>query len=476
MTKLGKYEILEEIGRGGFAVVYKARDTSLDRVVALKVLHPQLTIDPKFVQRFHQEAQAAARLHHPHIVTIHEVGEEAGQHYLAMTFLPGRALDERLAVTKGPLPVELAISIAEQIADALNTIHQQGLVHRDVKPANIMVDNKGQATLLDFGIVRAAEGTRLTTTMAILGTPEYMAPEQADPTDVQEIDWRADIYALGVVAYEMLVGRPPFTGKSPTKVLYQHVHEPPPAPTALNPDLPVGLESILLQALAKQREKRFRHAGDFVGELRRALLADGRIKAQPARQEPLYEQLLVANTQTETPSVPVQSTSEKPVSRSRPRPTKAGAEVSITRAGFKAGWIGAVVLGILAFSNLIPLEEGGALSMILGWACLGGELLACVGIGVLAGIYLPPPRDVKTGAYAGAIAGAFSGIAASIMTVVTTAISPLSSMVGFLADQDFGTNWVELVLTGGLCCLSWIGIGVVLGALGGLISAVIKSD
>jgi serine/threonine protein kinase len=176
VKKLGKYEILEEIGRGGFAVVYKARDTTLNRVVALKVLHPQLTTDPKFVQRFHQEAQTAARLHHPHIVTIHDVGEETGQHYLAMAFLPGRTLDERLSATKGPLPVELAISIVEQIADALGTIHQHGLVHRDVKPANIMVDSRSQATLLDFGIVRAAEGTRLTTTMAVLGTPEYMAP------------------------------------------------------------------------------------------------------------------------------------------------------------------------------------------------------------------------------------------------------------------------------------------------------------
>jgi serine/threonine-protein kinase len=294
--RIGKYEILDELGRGGFAVVYKARDTILNRIVALKVLHPQLTTDPTFVQRFHQEAQTAARLHHPHIVTIYEVGKEAGQHYLAMTFLPGRTLDERLSATRGPLPVELAISITEQIAEALDTIHQQGLVHRDVKPANVVVDSKGRSTLLDFGIVRAAEGTRLTTTMAILGTPEYMAPEQAELEEGVDVDWRADIYALGVVAYEMLVGRPPFCGKSPTAILHKHVYQPPPAPTALNSTLPARLEPLLLKALAKRRERRFQQAGDFAAALRRTLLTESEPGGQETQLAPLYDQIQAAVT------------------------------------------------------------------------------------------------------------------------------------------------------------------------------------
>jgi formylglycine-generating enzyme required for sulfatase activity len=222
--------------------------------------------------------RTAAGLRHPHIVTIHDVGEEAGQHYLAMAFLPGRTLDKWLS--EGPLPVEQAVSIVEQIAGALDAIHEQQLVHRDVKPGNIMLDEAGQATLLDFGIVRAAEGTRLTTTMAVLGTPEYMAPEQAELDEAAEIDWRADVYALGVVAYQMLVGQPPFAGKSPTAVLYKHVHEPPPAPGTLNPDLPAGLEPVLLKALAKRREERFQQAGAFAAALRRALLP-----VLPAREE-----------------------------------------------------------------------------------------------------------------------------------------------------------------------------------------------
>jgi formylglycine-generating enzyme required for sulfatase activity/predicted Ser/Thr protein kinase len=291
--RIGKYEIVEEIGRGGFAVVYKARDTSLDRIVALKVLHPQHTIDPKFIRRFRQEAQTAARLHHPHIVTIYEVGEEAGQHYIAMVFLPGRTLDK--VVDGKPLPTDRAISITEQVADALDAIHEQGLVHRDVKPGNVMVDEAGQATLLDFGIVRAAEGTRLTTTMTTLGTPEYMAPEQAEIAEgTPDIDWRADIYALGVVAYEMLVGQPPFTGRSPTAILHKHVYEQPPAPRTLNPDLPQEMEPVLLKALAKRPAQRYQSAGAFARALREALAAAEQARQREAQLAETYTQLQAA--------------------------------------------------------------------------------------------------------------------------------------------------------------------------------------
>ena len=268
MTRLGKYEILEELGRGGFAVVYKARDTTLDRVVALKVLHPQLTTDPKFVQRFHQEARTAASFLHPHIVTIFEVGEEAGQHFLAMACLSGCTLDQLL--TRGAMPPLRAVSILEQLAAALDVIHQKGLIHRDVKPGNVMVDDSGRATLLDFGIVRAAEGTRLTTTMAVLGTPEYMSPELAEG---EEPDARSDIYSLGVVAYQMLTGQAPFRAPSPLAVLRFHADKAPPAPRGLNPDLSAGIERVLLKALAKRRAERFQSAGELTRALREAVAA-----------------------------------------------------------------------------------------------------------------------------------------------------------------------------------------------------------
>jgi serine/threonine protein kinase len=270
MKTLGHYEILEELGRGGFAVVYKAHDTTLDRVVALKVLHSHLNTDPEFVQRFRQEAQVAAKLDHPNIVTIYEVDEEDGQHYLAMTFLPGHTLDKLLV--EGPLPMEQAICIVEQIADALDAIHQQGLVHRDVKPANIIVDSKDQATLLDFGIVRAAEGTRLTMTMAVLGSPEYMAPEQADPSQASEIGPATDQYALGVVAYQLLTGQVPFTGSVPA-TLHMHVHETVPAPHLLRPNLGEDLSAVVLQALAKSPADRYPSVRLFAAALRETVEA-----------------------------------------------------------------------------------------------------------------------------------------------------------------------------------------------------------
>ncbi len=288
MDKLGKYEIIKEIGRGGFATVYQARDVELNRLIALKILHSQLTVDPTFIQRFHQEAQAAAGLHHPHIVTIYEVGEEAGYHYLAMAYLPGHPLSKLIAA--GPVPIEQALTIIEQIASALDAVHSRGLVHRDVKPANIMIGPEEQATLLDFGIVRAAEGTRLTTSTAILGTPEYLAPEQVELEPGLELDWRADIYALGIVAYELLAGQPPFTGKSPTGILYKHVHETPPAPLSLNPHLPPEFEAPLLKAIAKPREQRFQQAGDFAAALRRAQ----QTREQDRQLIPLYERLQAA--------------------------------------------------------------------------------------------------------------------------------------------------------------------------------------
>ncbi len=288
-TQFGKYEILEEVGRGGFAVVYRARDTELNRIAALKVLHPQLTTDHKFVKRFYREAKAAAQFDDSRIVTIYDIGEEAGQNYLAMEFLPGQPLNQ--LIESGPLLGEQAVAIVEQIAGALDLIHEYGLVHRDVKPGNIMVNDTGQATLLDFGIVRAAKETRLTTAATVLGTPEYMAPEQAEMEETAKIDWRADIYALGIVAYELLVGRPPFIGKSPTAILHKHVYEPPPAPSTLNPDMPAGLEPILLKSLAKGRDKRFQQAGAFATALRRAILAESQIREQAARIAPLYAQL-----------------------------------------------------------------------------------------------------------------------------------------------------------------------------------------
>jgi len=294
--RLGKYEIIQEIGRGGFAVVYKARDTALDRVVALKVLHPYWAADPGFAARFQREARTAARLRHPSIVTIHEADEVEGQLYIAMEYLPGRTL-QALLEEEGALPLDRALSILEQVADALDHAHGHGVIHRDVKPANVMVEETArglQATLMDFGLVKAMAGSSvLTSHGTLLGSPEYMAPEQADPERAAEVSPAADRYALGIVAYQMLTGRVPFPGNTPA-TLNAHEHKPVPPPRSLRPGLPRAMEKALLKMLAKAPADRFATAGAFVARLRDALLAEGKARQQREQLGSLYRRLKTA--------------------------------------------------------------------------------------------------------------------------------------------------------------------------------------
>ena len=203
---LGRYQVVEELGRGGMGVVYRAYQPSLNRHVAIKVLPPQLSLDQQLVGRFQREARAAANLRHPNIVVIYDVGEEKGIHYIVMEYLEGRTL-KQLVEEEGPLHPKRAAHIVEQVAAALDYAHQRGFVHRDVKPANIFVGPGDHVTLTDFGIAKAASETQqLTRTGTLMGTPEYMAPEQATGG---EVDHRTDLYALGVVLYQMLTGHVP---------------------------------------------------------------------------------------------------------------------------------------------------------------------------------------------------------------------------------------------------------------------------
>jgi serine/threonine protein kinase len=283
MKRLSKYEILEEIGRGGFAVVYKARDTTLDRIVALKVLAPHLSWEPQFVAQFHREAKAVAKLRHPHIITVHEIGEEENQLFIAMEYLQGRSLAQMLT-EEGALPLEQAVTILEQVADALDYAHSEGILHRDIKPGNILVEEGGgvklHATLMDFGLVKAMEGSRYVRTSGkIVGTPKYMSPEQAEG---EELDRRSDLYSLGVVAYQMCTGQVPFNAPSPLVVLRLHADKAPPSPCELNPRLSDEVEKVLVKTLAKQREERFQSAGEIVQTLREAVEA----KPQTLQREP----------------------------------------------------------------------------------------------------------------------------------------------------------------------------------------------
>lgn len=262
--RLGRYEIRAELGRGGMARVYRAVDTQLQRAVALKVLAAQLSLDPEFVRRFEREAQTAAGLRHPAIVTIYDVGEQDGLYFIAMEFINGRSLHHILE-DHAALGLGYAVSILDPVARALDYAHSRGAVHRDVKPHNIMIDVEGRVLLTDFGIAQTpdADTERLTRTGVFMGTPEYISPEQAE---ARRVDGRSDLYSLGVVAYEIITGRVPFSGATP-QLIVAHAQLPPPAPTSVLAYLPSEIDAVLVQALAKRPEQRFKSGAEMVEAL-----------------------------------------------------------------------------------------------------------------------------------------------------------------------------------------------------------------
>jgi serine/threonine-protein kinase len=265
---LGVYQIMEEVGRGGMASVYRAYQSSLNRYVAIKVLPPQLAYDEEFVQRFLREAQAAASLSHPNIVVVHDVGEQGGLYYIVMEFLEGQTLKD-LIQREGALSPVRAARILEQVAAALDYAHQRGFVHRDIKPANIFVGPDDRVKLTDFGIAKAvSEAEQLTRTGMLVGTPEYMSPEQAAGTP---IDHRTDLYALGVVLYQMMTGQVPHRGTTPHSILHAIIYDPPPLPRQLNAAVPPAIEQVILKALAKQPGDRYQRGVDMAAALRAAL-------------------------------------------------------------------------------------------------------------------------------------------------------------------------------------------------------------
>jgi len=265
--QFGKYRILGPLGEGGMATVFRAYQESIDRHVAVKVLPRQLAGDPQFLGRFQQEALVVAKLQHPHILPVFDFGESEGYAYLVMPLAESGTLKGLLRGQ--PLPLEQIRKLASHLGDALDYAHSHGLVHRDIKPGNVLLDGRGNCLLSDFGIAKIVESTsQFTATGGAIGTPAYMSPEQGrgDPVDA-----RSDIYAVGVLLYEMATGRVPFEAEKPVAVIFKHIEEPLPPPRGLNPNLPQAVEDVIVKALAKEPQDRYATAGELVRALQAAI-------------------------------------------------------------------------------------------------------------------------------------------------------------------------------------------------------------
>jgi hypothetical protein len=285
--QFGPYQVVTPLGEGGMAAVYKAYHPVMDRYVALKILPRHFANDPQFINRFQQEAKILARLQHPHILQVFDFGEADGYTYIVMPFIESGTLTNLMQGQ--PLPLPQVRRIVSQIGDALDYAHQRGLIHRDVKPSNVLMDERSNCLLTDFGLAKIVEGSiHLTTSGMILGTPAYMSPEQglgAAP------DPRSDIYSLGVILYQMATGRIPYNAETPLAIVHKHIYDPLPLPHTLNDTLPEAVERVILKSLGKRPEDRFGTAGGMVSALQ-AAIPDAASSSRPeaaSRGSPSHE-------------------------------------------------------------------------------------------------------------------------------------------------------------------------------------------
>lgn len=341
----GRYEIVRQIGAGGSARVYLARDLVLKRDVAVKVLHEEGAQDPSFVKRFQREAQSAARLNYPNIVSVYDWGSVDGTYYMVMEAVNGRDLKEDI-VRRGPLPEPEALAIAEQVASALEAAHSHGIIHRDIKPQNILLDDAGRVKVADFGIARATGMTQLTATNVVAGTVNYISPEQARG---QPVDERSDIYSLGVLLWELLAGHELFSGGSMVEIALRHINDVPPPLRQLRPDVSPLTESVVAKALAKDPGRRFQSAA----ATREALLG-----AREALREPVPASgPLVSQAE---PAVGVSGNRTRPPATSL-NPVPVRAQAGVDRGRTSRGWLAA----LLALALLIA-GGGGILAAAHG--------------------------------------------------------------------------------------------------------------
>ncbi|NOJ69576.1 Stk1 family PASTA domain-containing Ser/Thr kinase [Paenibacillus alvei] len=266
----GRYEIITRIGGGGMALVYKALDNLLNRYVAVKVLRQQFVHDEEFIRRFRREAQSAASLSHPNVVSIYDVGQEEDTHFIVMEYVEGHNLNE-IILERAPLQVDESIRISTQICDALDHAHQNHIIHRDIKPHNILIGRNGRVKVTDFGIARAVTSSTITQTGSVVGSVHYFSPEHAKGVSTGE---KSDLYSLGIVLYQMLTGQLPFLGESPISVALKHLQEPFDEPRAVNPHIPQSVENIILKSMRKNPAERYQSAAEMMRDLETCLLPE----------------------------------------------------------------------------------------------------------------------------------------------------------------------------------------------------------
>lgn len=325
---VGAYRIVAQLGQGGMATVLKAYHAALDRYVALKVMHPVFEQDAGFVQRFNREARIVARLEHPNIVPVYDFSEHRGLAYLVMRFVDGETLKARLQ--RGPLRPAQITQIAEQAGAGISYAHKQGVLHRDIKPSNFMLcEDPGEPDTLkiyltDFGLARiAAMGESTLSRDMMLGTPQYISPEQAK--GVRDLDARTDIYSLGVVMFELTTGQVPFSADTPYSVIHDHIFTPLPMPTSINPNVPEGVERVLLKALSKERDDRYPDVHSFVrafvDALQSAALPPTELPVTAASPEPAVDlsQPAVLARPPLAPKSPPPPVVEEPIRKSKRR-------------------------------------------------------------------------------------------------------------------------------------------------------------
>lgn len=343
---VGPYRVMEQLGRGGMATVYKAYHANLDRYVALKVLHPAFLEDENFLARFQREARVVAKLEHPNIVPIYDFAEHDGQPYLVMKFVEGETL--KALINRGRLSVEQIWDVVDAVGAGLAYAHAQGILHRDIKPSNLIVANDGQMYLADFGLARIAEmGESTLSGDMIMGTPQYISPEQA--LGVKDLDGRTDIYSFAVILYEMVVGQVPFTSDTPFSIIHDHIYSPLPLPKTVNPSVPEEVERVLLKALAKERDDRYQSVPELVEAFKDAWKEADVDMAEVTMTKPITE-ITPALAPDPVPAAVARVSEPTPTDTADPAPTGASPSPKKKRPVWAFILVGVLVIAAAVFA------------------------------------------------------------------------------------------------------------------------------